>query len=63
MADTVSRFQPEYPRRVWRNIAPGYVEQRFVPVLKPGNIVIRDNLGRHKSTALRRIVRTADAKP
>jgi hypothetical protein len=27
-----------------------YVEQQLVPVLKPGDIVIMDNLGSHKST-------------
>ncbi len=32
-----------------------YVEQQLVPVLKPGDIVIMDNLGSHKSAALRRI--------
>jgi DDE superfamily endonuclease len=30
-----------------------YVEQQLVPVLKPGDIVIMDNLGSHKSAALR----------
>jgi putative transposase len=29
------------------------VEQQLVPVLKPGDIVIMDNLGSHKSAALR----------
>jgi transposase len=39
-----------------------YVEQQLVPVLKPGDIVIMDNLGSHKSAALRRILRTAGAR-
>ncbi len=39
-----------------------YVEQQLVPVLKPGDIVVLDNLGSHKSAALRRIVRAAGAK-
>jgi transposase len=39
-----------------------YVEQQLVPVLKPGDIVIMDNLGSHKSAALRRIVRAAGAR-
>ena len=39
-----------------------YVEQQLVPVLKPGDIVIMDNLGSHKSTALRRIIRAAGAR-
>ena len=33
-----------------------YVEQQLVPTLKPGDIVIMDNLGSHKSAALRQII-------
>jgi hypothetical protein len=39
-----------------------YVEQQLVPVLKPGDIVIMDNLGSHKSAALRQIIRAAGAR-
>lgn len=39
-----------------------YVEQLLVPVLKPGDIVIMDNLGSHKSVALRRIIRGVGAR-
>jgi transposase len=39
-----------------------YVEQQLVPVLKPGDIVIMDNLGSHKSAALRTLIRAAGAK-
>ncbi|MBO4228618.1 IS630 family transposase [Bradyrhizobium neotropicale] len=39
-----------------------YVEQQLVPVIKPGDIVIMDNLGSHKSAALRRIIRGAGAR-
>jgi transposase len=39
-----------------------YVEQQLVALLKPGDIVIMDNLGRHKSAALRRIIRAAGAR-
>ncbi|MBX9774531.1 MAG: IS630 family transposase [Xanthobacteraceae bacterium] len=39
-----------------------YVEQQLVPVLKPGDIVIMDNLGSHKSAALRRMIRAAGAR-
>jgi transposase len=39
-----------------------YVEQQLVPVLKPGDIVIMDNLGSHKATALRRLINTAGAR-
>jgi len=39
-----------------------YVEQVLVPVLKPGDIVIIDNLGSHKGQAVRRAIRAAGAK-
>jgi transposase len=39
-----------------------YVEQMLVPTLKPGDIVIIDNLGSHKSKAVRRAIRAAGAR-
>jgi transposase len=39
-----------------------YVEQFLVPTLKPGDIVIMDNLGSHKGKAVRRAIRAAGAK-
>ena len=39
-----------------------YVEQQLVPVLRPGDIVIMDNLGSHKSAALRRLIKAAGAR-
>jgi len=39
-----------------------YVEQLLVPVLKPGDVVIFDNLGSHKGKAVRRAIRAAGAK-
>jgi transposase len=39
-----------------------YVEQILVPALKPGDIVVIDNLGSHKSKAVRRAIRAAGAK-
>jgi transposase len=39
-----------------------YVAQQLVPALKPGDIVIMDNLGSHKSAELRRIIQTAGAR-
>jgi len=39
-----------------------YVEQALVPTLKPGDIVIMDNLGSHKGAAIRRAIRRAGAK-
>ena len=40
-----------------------YVEQVLVPTLRPGDIVIMDNLGSHKSKAVRRAIRGCGAKP
>jgi transposase len=39
-----------------------YVEQQLLPVIEPGDIVIMDNLGSHKSVALRRMIRAAGAR-
>lgn len=39
-----------------------YIEQVLVPTLKPGDIVIIDNLGSHKGKAVRRAIRAAGAK-
>lgn len=39
-----------------------YVEQVLVPELRPGDIVIMDNLGSHKGKAVRQAIRKAGAK-
>jgi transposase len=39
-----------------------YVEQQLLPVLEPGDIVILDNLGSHKSAAIRQMIRDAGAR-
>ena len=39
-----------------------YVEQFLVPTLKPGDIVVLDNLGSHKGKAVRQAIRKAGAK-
>ena len=39
-----------------------YVEKVLVPTLRPGDIVIMDNLGSHKGQAVRRAIRAAGAK-
>jgi transposase len=39
-----------------------YVEAVLVPTLRPGDIVILDNLGSHKGQAVRRAIRAAGAK-
>jgi transposase len=39
-----------------------YVEKVLVPTLRPGDIVILDNLGSHRSKAARRAIRSAGAK-
>jgi transposase len=38
-----------------------YVEQVLVPDLRPGNIVIMDNLGSHKGAAVRQAIEAAGA--
>ena len=38
-----------------------YVEQMLVPTLKPGDVVVMDNLGSHKGKAVRRAIRQAGA--
>ena len=38
-----------------------YVEQILVPTLKPGDVVILDNLGSHKARAVRDAIRAAGA--
>ena len=39
-----------------------YVEQFLVPTLKPGDVVILDNLGSHKGKAVRKAIRNVDRK-
>src|SRR5436190_20257099 len=39
-----------------------YVEKVLVPTLRPGEIVVMDNLGSHKSRAVRQLIRSAGAK-
>jgi transposase len=39
-----------------------YVEKVLVPTLRPGDIVIMDNLGSHKAKAVRQLIRAAGAK-
>jgi transposase len=39
-----------------------YVEEVLLPALRPGDIVIMDNLGSHKGKAVRRLIRSAGAK-
>jgi transposase len=39
-----------------------YVEQILLPSLKPGDIVIMDNLGSHKGHAVRKAIRSVGAK-
>lgn len=38
-----------------------WVEQCLVPILKPGDVVVMDNLGSHKGKAVRRAIRQARA--
>jgi len=39
-----------------------YVAQQLLPVIEPGDIVIMDNLGSHKSAELRRMIKAAGAR-
>ncbi len=39
-----------------------YVETMLTPMLRPGDIVVLDNLGSHKGEAVRRAIRAAGAK-
>ena len=38
-----------------------YVQQALVPTLKPGDVVVLDNLGSHKGKAVRQAIRSAGA--
>ena len=38
-----------------------YVEQVLVPTLRPGDVVVLDNLGSHKGPAIRKAIRAAGA--
>ena len=39
-----------------------YLEKVLLPTLRPGDIVIMDNLGSHKSKAVRQLIRSAGAR-
>jgi transposase len=39
-----------------------YIAKALLPTLKPGDIVIMDNLGSHKGNLVRRLIRSAGAK-
>jgi len=39
-----------------------YVEQQLIPTLKPGDIVIMDNLGSHKAKTIREAIKAAGAR-
>lgn len=39
-----------------------YVERVLVPTLKPGDVVVMDNLGSHKNIKVRKAIRSAGAK-
>jgi hypothetical protein len=39
-----------------------YVAKVLLPTLRPGDIVVMDNLGSHRSKAVRQIIRSAGAK-
>ena len=39
-----------------------YVEKVLLPTLKPGDVIVMDNLGSHKGKAVRRLIRSVGAK-
>lgn len=39
-----------------------YIEQILVPTLTPGDVVVMDNLGSHKSSKVRALIRSAGAR-
>jgi transposase len=39
-----------------------YVEKVLLPTLRPGDVVIMDNLGSHKGNAVRQLIRSVGAK-
>ena len=39
-----------------------YVEQFLVPTLKPGDVVVMDNLGSHKADSIRQAIKSAGAR-
>ena len=39
-----------------------YIHQLLVPILRPGDIVVMDNLGSHKGKAIRRAIKKAGAR-
>ena len=38
-----------------------WVQQFLIPVLRPGDVIVLDNLGSHKSSGVRRAIRAAGA--
>jgi transposase len=53
-------FEPTGPHQ--RRSLHAYVEQFLVPTLKPGDVVILDNLGSHKGRAVRKAIRDVGAR-
>lgn len=67
--DLYRRFALRWPDRALRLRRPingecfrAWVEQHLVPVLQPGDIVVMDNLGSHKSKVVRAAIRSAGAR-
>jgi transposase len=67
--DLHGRFAPRSHHRSWFIEGPIngeafllYIEKVLVPTLRPGDIVVMDNLGSHKARAVRRAIRAAGAR-
>ena len=59
-ATTASMRHGSYQAHRWREPRP--ISGRSCPTLRPGDIVIMDNLGSHKGKAVRQLIRAAGAK-
>jgi transposase len=51
-----------FDRPINRLSFEAYVEQALVPALRPGDVVIMDNLSSHKGPEVRRLIEAAGAK-
>lgn len=52
----------QFPGALDRRVFDAYVEQLLVPALRPGQIVILDNLSVHKSARARRLIEAAGCR-
>jgi transposase len=58
---TAKAFGPMWRRFFYRHFVT-YVAKVLLPTLRPGDIVVMDNLGSHKGKIVRQLIRSAGAK-